>query len=81
MSNPKSFFMKNENQKNELQKQENQVDEMTSFNEQLYDEYTICELEERLETKPWICGANVDCPQLSCGLNNPPPTEEVPDEN
>ena len=51
--------MKNENHRNELQKSESEIDEMTSFNEQLYDEYIICELEERLETKPWICGANV----------------------
>ena len=50
MSNPKWFFMKNENHRNELQKSESEIDEMTSFNEQLYDEYTICELEERLET-------------------------------
>ena len=72
MSNPKWFFMKNENHRNELQKSESEIDEMTSFNEQLYDEYIICELEERLETKPWICGANVECPQLGCGLNQPP---------
>ena len=50
---------------------------MTSFNEQLYDEYIICELEERLETKPWICGANVECPQLGCGLNQPPKEVEA----
>ena len=70
--------MKNENHRNELQKSESEIDEMTSFNEQLYDEYTICELEERLETKPWICGANVECPQLECGMNQPPKeVEEV----
>ena len=78
MSNPKWFFMKNENHRNELQKSESEIDEMTSFNEQLYDEYIICELEERLETKPWICGANVECPQLECGMNQPPKeVEEV----
>ena len=70
--------MKNENHRNELQKSESEIDEMTSFNEQLYDEYIICELEERLETKPWICGANVECPQLECGMNQPPKeVEEV----
>ena len=70
--------MKNENHRNELQKSESEIDEMTSFNEQLYDEYTICELEERLETKPWICGENVECPQLECGMNQPPKeVEEV----
>ncbi|MCT3760269.1 hypothetical protein HZQ19_15455 [Elizabethkingia anophelis] len=52
-------------------------DELTSFNDHLYDEYTISELEERLETKPWMCGVNVDCPQLECGQHNPPPEDKV----
>ena len=40
--------MKNENHRNELQKSESEIDEMTSFNEQLYDEYTS-ELARKVE--------------------------------
>lgn len=56
-----------------MTKLQGQSDELISFNHELYDEFTIQELEERLETKPWICGAYVEpvCPQLECGINNP----------
>lgn len=54
-----------------------QSQELESLNQELYSELSIEELERRLETKPWICGAYVDCPTLACGgSNNPPPAVE-----
>tara|TARA_R100000908_G_C3755860_1_gene150424 strand:+ start:2776 stop:2946 length:171 start_codon:yes stop_codon:yes gene_type:complete len=32
--------------------------ELMPLNEDIFDEFSIQELEQRLETKPWICGAN-----------------------
>ncbi|MCH2450386.1 MAG: hypothetical protein MK198_09605 [Gracilimonas sp.] len=32
--------------------------ELKPLNEDIYDEFSIQELEQRLETKPWICGGN-----------------------
>ena len=50
--------------------------EIESFNEDLYDDFTIEELEQRLETlTPWICGANVECPNLTCGVDGEPEPE------
>jgi hypothetical protein len=47
--------------------------ELECLNQELYSELSIEELEKRLETKPWICGAYVDCPALACGGTNNPP--------
>jgi hypothetical protein len=47
-------------------------DELKPLNNELYDEFSIQELEQRLETKPWICAGNVECPQLSCGVDSTP---------
>ena len=49
--------------------------EMQPLNQELYSDLSIEELEQRLETKPWICGAHVDCPQLECGYQETP--EEI----
>lgn len=55
------------NKKNQLEKPE-----IVSFNDKLYDDFTISELEQRLETsETWLCGAYVDCPNLECGVNTP----------
>ena len=55
-------------------------DELVSLNHELYDEFTIIELEERLETKPWICGAHVDnpCPTADCIVNTAPSPQPEP---
>lgn len=51
-----------------------QKPEIVSFNDKLYDDFTISELEQRLETsEPWMCGAYVDCPKLECGANETGP--------
>jgi len=33
-------------------------EELVSLNDELYSDFSIEELEMRLETKPWICGVN-----------------------
>jgi len=43
--------------------------EIKSLNSKLHDDFSIEELEQRLQTDPWICGAYVDCPSLDCGAN------------
>lgn len=53
--------------------------EMQPLNQELYSDLSIEELEQRLETKPWICGAHVDCPNLECGVDNTP--EEIEEDN
>lgn len=54
-------------------KQMNAGNDLLPLNTDFYDEFSLQELEERLETAPWICGVNapVDCPGLECGVNNP----------
>lgn len=47
-------------------------EELQQLNDKLYDDYSIEELEQRLEFAPWICGAYVEpvCPTLQCGVDN-----------
>jgi|688.fasta_scaffold75804_4 hypothetical protein len=59
--------------KNQLKKLKEHNDELEPLNNELYSEFSIQELEQRLETKPWICGAYQDCPQLTCNVDNTPP--------
>ncbi|MTI86867.1 MAG: hypothetical protein FH748_02740 [Balneolaceae bacterium] len=40
--------------------------ELKPLNDDLYDEFSIQELEQRLETKPWICGVHGD----DCGVDD-----------
>ena len=40
--------------------------ELQSLNHELYSDFSIQELEERLETKPWICGVHGE----DCGVDD-----------
>ena len=46
--------------------------ELTSLNNQLYTEFSIEQLEQRLETKAWGCDVDcntyVECPSNSCNV-------------
>jgi len=52
------------------------MNEVTSLN---FADLDVEELEHRLEmasaqpmAAPWICGAHVDCPNLTCGVDETP---------
>ena len=47
--------MKQEKQKTEELMFRNEEVELKPLNDDLYDEFSIQELEQRLETDPWIC--------------------------
>jgi len=62
-----------------MKQKQTEKPEIVSYNDDLYDDFKISELEQRLETsEPWVCGAHVDCPSLDCGVNNPPTTPTTP---